>query len=174
LLCSRGPHKMTWRATFGPRALTYLAFLNFPGVAPVFCFFFAGPFMDICLHTFRLEDRDPVTVKKESSLPCVLPCLLFTIFLQPLRILSSLVCKKLFHLNCFSLHMNWTRPSSSGSFHFSSTEEQSTTSGFRNRPLASLYSQSSGGRAKLISSMQPCCRIRSTALLGPIPLMVPQ
>uniref|UniRef100_A0A3B3I6L4 Uncharacterized protein n=1 Tax=Oryzias latipes TaxID=8090 RepID=A0A3B3I6L4_ORYLA len=149
----------------------YLAFLNFPGVAPVFCFFFAGPF-DFWLRTFRLEDRDPVTVKKESSLPCVLPCLLFTIFLQPLRILSSLHCaKKLFHLNCFSLHMNWTRPSSSGSFHFSSTEEQSTTSGFRNRPLASLYSQSSGAE---ISSMQPCCRIRSTALLGPIPLMVPQ
>uniref|UniRef100_A0A3P9GZW7 Uncharacterized protein n=1 Tax=Oryzias latipes TaxID=8090 RepID=A0A3P9GZW7_ORYLA len=148
----------------------YLAFLNFPSVAPVFCFFFAGPFVSGSYNKNK-SNLEPVTVKKESSLPCVLPCLLFTIFLQPLRILSSLVCKKLFHLNCFSLHINWTRPSSSGSFHFSSTEEQSTTSGFRNRPLASLYSQSSGAE---ISSMQPCCRIRSTALLGPIPLMVPQ
>ncbi|CAG5895777.1 unnamed protein product [Menidia menidia] len=42
------------------------------------------------------------------------------------------------HLNCFSLHMNWISPSSSGSFHFSSTEEQSTTSGCRNKFLASL------------------------------------
>lgn len=48
------------------------------------------------------------------------------------------------HLNCFSLHMNWINPSSSGSLHFSSTEEPSTTSGFKNKPLASLYNQSSG------------------------------
>lgn len=47
-------------------------------------------------------------------------------------------------LNCFSLHMNWMSPSSSGSLHFSSSVEQSTTSGSRNKPLASLYSQSSG------------------------------
>lgn len=40
--------------------------------------------------TFRLEERLPVTVKKESSRPCVLPCRLFRIFLQPFRILSSL------------------------------------------------------------------------------------
>lgn len=40
--------------------------------------------------TFRLEERLPVTVKKESRRPWVLPCRLFTIFLQPLRILSSL------------------------------------------------------------------------------------
>lgn len=48
------------------------------------------------------------------------------------------------HLNCFSLHMNWIRLSSSGSLHFKSTMEQSTTSGFRNKSLASLYSQFSG------------------------------
>uniref|UniRef100_A0A3Q1AKP6 Uncharacterized protein n=1 Tax=Amphiprion ocellaris TaxID=80972 RepID=A0A3Q1AKP6_AMPOC len=128
-------------------------------------------------RTFRLEDKDPVTEKKESSRPCVLPCLLFTIFLQPLRILVDFV-----HLNCFSLHINSISPSSSGSVHFSSTEEQSTTSGFKNKPLASLYSQSSGDKRELtlgsmfsrISSMQPCCLIRSMALLGPIPLMVPQ
>lgn len=47
-------------------------------------------------------------------------------------------------LNCFSLHMNWMSASSSGSLHFSSSVEQSTTSGSRNKPLASLYSQSSG------------------------------
>lgn len=48
------------------------------------------------------------------------------------------------YLNCFSLHMNWISPSSSGSPHFNSTVEQSTTSGSRNKPRASLYSQSSG------------------------------
>lgn len=48
------------------------------------------------------------------------------------------------HLNCFSVHMNWISPSSSGSFHFKSTVEQSTTSAFKNKPRASLYSQSSG------------------------------
>lgn len=117
-----------------------------------------------------------MTVKKESSRPCVLPCRLFRIFLQPLRILSSLqteskerfashprggdvgfvqqhchLMAKRMHdrllaidLNCFSLHMNWMSPSSSGSPHFSSSVEQSTTSGSRNKPLASLYSQSSG------------------------------
>uniref|UniRef100_A0A8C4DWG3 Uncharacterized protein n=1 Tax=Dicentrarchus labrax TaxID=13489 RepID=A0A8C4DWG3_DICLA len=126
-------------------------------VAPVFCFFFADPLIS-----------DPVIVKKESSRPCVLPCRLFIIFLQPLRILSSLL---MVHLNCFSLHMNWISASSSGSLHFNSTVEQSTTSGFRNNLLASLYSQSSG---EGISSMQPCCLIRSMALLGPIPLMVAQ
>uniref|UniRef100_A0A671ULE3 Uncharacterized protein n=1 Tax=Sparus aurata TaxID=8175 RepID=A0A671ULE3_SPAAU len=120
-------------------------FLNLPGVAPVFCFFFADPLIS------------------------VLPCRLFKIFLQPLRILSSLLL--MVHLNCFSSHMNLISASSSGSLHFNSTEEQSTTSGFRNKPLASLYSQSSGAG---ISSMQPCCLIRSMALFGPIPLMVPQ
>lgn len=40
--------------------------------------------------TFRLDDSDPQTEKKESSRPCVLPWRLLTIFLQPLRILSSL------------------------------------------------------------------------------------
>lgn len=42
------------------------------------------------------------------------------------------------YLNCFSLHMNWINPSSSGSLHFNSTVEQSTTSGFKNKPRASL------------------------------------
>uniref|UniRef100_A0A673B7B3 Uncharacterized protein n=1 Tax=Sphaeramia orbicularis TaxID=375764 RepID=A0A673B7B3_9TELE len=145
--------------------------------------FSLAPLINLYLHfTFRLEDRDPVTVKKESSRPCVLPWRLFMIFLKPLRILSSLQ-QLMFHLNCFSLHMNWTSPSSSGSFHFRSTVEQSTTSGLVNKPLASLYSQSSGagsyGRTlesifSRISSMLPCCLIRSMALLGPIPLMVPQ
>lgn len=114
------------------------------------------------------------------------------------------------HLNCFSLHMNWISPSSSGSLHFNSKVEQSTTSGFKNKPRASLYSQSSGGgyfcmkadkthtqsselgplffnftdcskngrtfrsMFSRISSMVPCCLIRSMALLGPIPLMLPQ
>lgn len=114
------------------------------------------------------------------------------------------------YLNCFSSHMNLISASSSGSLHFNSTVEQSTTSGFMNKPLASLYSQSSGAgcfcrktsktytnnqdqtplmaeflncsRHQLtlgsmlsrISSMQPCCLIRSMALFGPIPLMVPQ
>uniref|UniRef100_A0A3B5QPA4 Uncharacterized protein n=1 Tax=Xiphophorus maculatus TaxID=8083 RepID=A0A3B5QPA4_XIPMA len=143
-----------------------MPFLNLPGVAPVFCFFFADPL-----------ESEPVTEKKESSLPCVLPCLLFIIFLQPLRILMILHSA---HLNCFSLHMNWIRASSSGSLHFRSTVEESTTSGFKNKFLASLYSQSSGAGCfckkvnKTISSMEPCCRIRSMARLGPIPLMVPQ
>lgn len=42
------------------------------------------------VRTLRLEEMDPVTVKNVSSLPWVLPCLLFIIFLQPLRIRSSL------------------------------------------------------------------------------------
>uniref|UniRef100_A0AAY4B9Y9 Uncharacterized protein n=1 Tax=Denticeps clupeoides TaxID=299321 RepID=A0AAY4B9Y9_9TELE len=106
------------------------------------------------VQTLRLDDRDPVTVKNVSSLPWVLP----------------LNCTA--HLNCFSEHMNWMRPSSSGSFHLRSTVVQSTTSGFRKRPRASLKSQSSG--LSRISSILPCSLIRSIALLGPIPLMVPQ
>uniref|UniRef100_A0A672J0K6 Uncharacterized protein n=1 Tax=Salarias fasciatus TaxID=181472 RepID=A0A672J0K6_SALFA len=115
---------------------SHLPFLNLPSVAPVFCFFLAEPLAsgEILGFTFRLEDRDPVTVKNESSRPCVLPCLLFLV--EPA--LRS-------HLNCFSAHMNWIRPSSSGSCHFSSTDPQSTTSGSRKRRRASLYSQSSGG-----------------------------
>uniref|UniRef100_A0A4W5K5T4 Uncharacterized protein n=1 Tax=Hucho hucho TaxID=62062 RepID=A0A4W5K5T4_9TELE len=116
-----------------------------------------------------LSSIDPVMVKKVSSRPCVLPCRLFRIFLQPFLMR---------HLNCFSAHMNWMRASSSGSLHLRSTVEQSTTSGCRNSPLASLYSQSSGaGYGSMfsrISSMEPCCLIKSMALLGPIPLMVPQ
>uniref|UniRef100_A0A3Q3MXP5 Uncharacterized protein n=1 Tax=Mastacembelus armatus TaxID=205130 RepID=A0A3Q3MXP5_9TELE len=147
---------------------------NLPGVAPVFFFLLADPFVSGSYigqkkFTFRLVDKDPVTLKKESSRPCVLPCLLFIIFLQPLLIV---------HLNCFSLHMNWISPSSSGSLHFSSTDEQSTTSGFKNKLLASLYNQSSGltlgSMFSRISSMQPCCLIKSMARLGPTPLMVPQ
>ena len=49
------------------------------------------------------------------------------------------------YLNCFSSHMNLISPSSSGSFHLRSTVEQSTTSGSRKSPRASLYNQSSGG-----------------------------
>uniref|UniRef100_A0A3B5K5T6 Uncharacterized protein n=1 Tax=Takifugu rubripes TaxID=31033 RepID=A0A3B5K5T6_TAKRU len=108
----------------------YFPLLNLPGVAPVFL--------------NRLTPTSPVTVKKESSRPCVLPCLLFTIFLQPLL-------------------------------------EQSTTSGFTNKPRASLNSQSSGEgyfcrriqKTRADPSL-PCCLIRSMALLGPIPLIVPQ
>uniref|UniRef100_A0A8C5GNL4 Uncharacterized protein n=1 Tax=Gouania willdenowi TaxID=441366 RepID=A0A8C5GNL4_GOUWI len=150
----------------------YLPFLNFPAAAPVFCFFFADPLTSGSWKR-RKTDSDPVTEKKESSRPCVLPCRLFIIFLHPLRILSS-------YLNCFSAHINWISPSSSGSLHFKSTEVQSTTSGSKNNFRASLYSQSSGGGLTLvsmfsrISSMLPCCLIRSMALLGPMPLMVPQ
>lgn len=63
---------------------------------------------------------------------------------------AQTVLKQLFppprstYLNCFSLHMNWISPSSSGSHHFNSTVEASTTSGFKNKPRASLKSQSSG------------------------------
>lgn len=47
------------------------------------------------LHpTLRLEEIDPVTVKNVSSRPWVLTCLLFMIFLQPLRIRSSLTTHK--------------------------------------------------------------------------------
>uniref|UniRef100_A0A0E9WKT5 Uncharacterized protein n=1 Tax=Anguilla anguilla TaxID=7936 RepID=A0A0E9WKT5_ANGAN len=94
------------------------------------------------------------------------------IFLQPFRMRSS--------LNCFSAHMNWISPASSGSFHLSSREVQSTTSGSRKRERASLNSQSSGvgclaaSMFSKISSMEPCCFMRSMALLGPIPLIVPQ
>uniref|UniRef100_A0A3B3S4E7 Uncharacterized protein n=1 Tax=Paramormyrops kingsleyae TaxID=1676925 RepID=A0A3B3S4E7_9TELE len=134
----------------------YLPFLNFPGVALVFCFFLADPLASgMRAVTLRLDDREPVTVKK------------------PLRMRSSLVT----HLNCLSAHMNWTSPSSSGSFHFNSTELQSITSGSRNSPRASLYSQSSGTGcfwSRGISSIELCCLMRSMALLGPIPLMVPQ
>uniref|UniRef100_A0A8C1ZQH6 Uncharacterized protein n=1 Tax=Cyprinus carpio TaxID=7962 RepID=A0A8C1ZQH6_CYPCA len=101
-----------------------------------FCFFLADPFFS-------------VTVKNVSSLPWVLPCLLFMIFLQP-----DLVA---LYLNC--------------SFHFRSTEGPSITSGSKKRVRASLYSQSSGAG---ISSIEPCCLMRSMALLGPIPFIVPQ
>uniref|UniRef100_A0A8C4SIT2 Uncharacterized protein n=1 Tax=Erpetoichthys calabaricus TaxID=27687 RepID=A0A8C4SIT2_ERPCA len=75
--------------------------------------------------TFRFtDDRDPVTLKKLSSRPCVLPWRLLLIFLVPFRIRSS--------------------PASSGSFHFKSTESISTTSGDKNNCRASLYSQPSG------------------------------
>uniref|UniRef100_A0A3Q2XHT5 Uncharacterized protein n=1 Tax=Hippocampus comes TaxID=109280 RepID=A0A3Q2XHT5_HIPCM len=82
-----------------------------------------------------------------------------------------------FYLNCFSSHMNRSSPPSSGSFHLSSTAEQSTTSGLRKSSRASLYSQFSltfGSMFSRISSMLPCCLIRSMARLGPMPLMVPQ
>uniref|UniRef100_A0A8D3BE26 Uncharacterized protein n=1 Tax=Scophthalmus maximus TaxID=52904 RepID=A0A8D3BE26_SCOMX len=139
------------------------------GVRPIIKLFWTHCGFHKC--TFRLEDRDPVTEKKESSRPCVLPWRLFTIFLKPLRILSSLA-------------------SSSGSIHFRSTEEQSTTSGFKNNPLASFETHTHTIRIRTtdcckhqltlwsmfsrISSMLPCCLIRSMALLGPIPLIVPQ
>ncbi len=48
------------------------------------------------------------------------------------------------YLNCFSAHINWISPSSSGSFHFRSTAVPSMTSGSKKRLRASLYSQSSG------------------------------
>uniref|UniRef100_A0A673GLZ9 Uncharacterized protein n=1 Tax=Sinocyclocheilus rhinocerous TaxID=307959 RepID=A0A673GLZ9_9TELE len=118
----------------------------------VFCFFLADPFIS--------EEIDPVTVKNVSSLPWVLPCLLFMIFLQP-----DLVA---LYLNC--------------SFHFRSTEGPSMTSGSKKRLRASLYSQSSGAgcfcnkkqEIITISSIEPCCLMRSMALLGPIPFIVPQ
>lgn len=50
-----------------------------------------------------------ITLKKESSLPCVAVLRDFNSFFAPLRTRSS--------LKFFSAHRNFTRPSSSGSFH---------------------------------------------------------
>uniref|UniRef100_A0A8C0YFZ9 Uncharacterized protein n=1 Tax=Cyprinus carpio carpio TaxID=630221 RepID=A0A8C0YFZ9_CYPCA len=121
----------------------------------------------LLLPTLRLEEIDPVTVKNVSNLPWVLPCLLFMIFLQPLRIRSSLTTHK---FNTSEKHI-LLLPSSSGSFHFRSTVASFMTSGSKKRLRASLYSQSSGAG---ISSIEPCCLMRSMALLGPIPFIVPQ
>uniref|UniRef100_A0AAZ3R4Q6 Uncharacterized protein n=1 Tax=Oncorhynchus tshawytscha TaxID=74940 RepID=A0AAZ3R4Q6_ONCTS len=104
-----------------------------------------------------------------------MPCKnIYIYFKGPIMFIAQTIS----HLNCFSAHMNWMRASSLGSLHLRSTVEQSTTSGCRNSPLASLYSQSSGaGYGSMfsrISSMEPCCLIKSMALLGLIPLIVPQ
>ena len=56
-----------------------------------------------------------LTLKNESSLPWVEPCLALSSFLAPFLILSS--------WNPFVSHMNFTRPSSSGFSHFNSTCE---------------------------------------------------
>uniref|UniRef100_A0A3Q1J0P1 Uncharacterized protein n=1 Tax=Anabas testudineus TaxID=64144 RepID=A0A3Q1J0P1_ANATE len=117
-----------------PCIQSYLAFPNLPGVPPVFFFFIADPltseiFFSKC--TFRLEDKDPVTVKKESSRPCVSYPVLWS--------------RMLLH-ECL---VNWFNYTIAGSL-----------------TLESMFSR--------ISSIQPCCLIRSMALLGPIPLMVPQ
>uniref|UniRef100_A0A8C1NLY4 Uncharacterized protein n=1 Tax=Cyprinus carpio TaxID=7962 RepID=A0A8C1NLY4_CYPCA len=102
-----------------------------------------------------------VTVKNVSSLPWVLPCLLFMIFLQPLRIRSSLATHK------------FNTPSSSGSFHFRSTEGPSITSGSKKR-CKKNKKRTFGSIFSRISSIEPCCLMRSMALLGPIPFIVPQ
>lgn len=190
--------------------------------------------------TFRLEERLPVTVKKESSRPCVLPCRLFRIFLQPFRILSSL--QKESRTNLLLTHeremsgfratavppSGQTRPRQAvrdvpellfvaheldepvliglaplelqrGAVDHVRLQEQ--TSGFLVQPVLwrgvflhdggekKIQSQTetsvrppqrSGNLRTLrsmlsrISSMEPCCLMRSMARLGPIPLMVPQ
>uniref|UniRef100_A0A8C4UHV1 Uncharacterized protein n=1 Tax=Falco tinnunculus TaxID=100819 RepID=A0A8C4UHV1_FALTI len=134
----------------------YFPFLVFVAAALlVLAFFFADPLVS---GSLRLADvMEPVTLKKSSSRPCVLPCRLLLSLLTPLRIRSS--------LNCFSPHMNWTSCSSFGSVHFSSTASGLTTSGSKKSFWASLCNQFSGILCSLMSS---------TARLGPMPRMLSQ
>uniref|UniRef100_A0A671DRJ1 Uncharacterized protein n=1 Tax=Rhinolophus ferrumequinum TaxID=59479 RepID=A0A671DRJ1_RHIFE len=142
--------------------------LNFPA-APVFAFL-----ADLLgSGSLRLaEEREPVTLKKSSRRPWVLPWRLLLSRLTPLRIRSS--------ENCFSPHMNLTSSSSFGSLHFSSTDSGSSTSGSRKSCWASLWSQFSGtgyllgSSRRTISSMLLCFWMRSTARLGPMPRILSQ
>uniref|UniRef100_A0A7M4ESW9 Uncharacterized protein n=1 Tax=Crocodylus porosus TaxID=8502 RepID=A0A7M4ESW9_CROPO len=131
---------------------SYFLFLNFAAAAALpFAFFLVGPL---------------------GSGSFLLPWRLLLNLLIPLRIRSS--------LNCFSPHINWTRPSSSGSPHFNSTASGSTTSGCKKRCWASLCSQFSGtgyflvSMCSMIFSMVLCCLMSSMARLGPIPRMLSQ
>uniref|UniRef100_A0A667I9S5 Uncharacterized protein n=1 Tax=Lynx canadensis TaxID=61383 RepID=A0A667I9S5_LYNCA len=149
--------------------LLYFPRLNFPP-APVFAFFLADP---LGSGSLRLaEESEPVTLKKSSRRPWVLPWRLLLSRLTPLRIRSS--------ENCFSPHMNLTSSSSFGSLHFSSTDSGSSTSGSRKSCWASLWSQFSGteyllgSSRRTISSMLLCFWMRSTARLGPMPRMLSQ
>uniref|UniRef100_A0A8D0EGE4 Uncharacterized protein n=1 Tax=Strix occidentalis caurina TaxID=311401 RepID=A0A8D0EGE4_STROC len=118
----------------------YFPFLLFAALL-VLAFFLADPLVSGSLRL--AEVMEPVTLKKSSSRPCVLPCRLLLSLLTPLRILSS--------LNCFSPHMNWTSSSSFGSVHFSSTVSGLTTSGSRKSFWASLCNQFSGRGYFLVS-----------------------
>uniref|UniRef100_A0A8V0ZUB5 Secreted protein n=1 Tax=Gallus gallus TaxID=9031 RepID=A0A8V0ZUB5_CHICK len=136
----------------------------------VLAFFFADPLVS---GSLRLADvMEPVTLKKSSSRPCVLPWRLLLSLLTPLRMRSS--------LNCFSPHMNCTSSSSFGSVHFSSTSSGLMTSGSRKSFWASLCNQFSGkgyflvSMCWMISSMVLCCLMSSTARLGPMPRMLSQ
>lgn len=82
------------------------------GVPLLFIFLFTGP--PFLSSVLRLGIGDEVlgrTLKKLSRRPCVDVVRVFMIFLAPLRTRSS--------LNCRLPHRNSTKPSSSGSFHFS-------------------------------------------------------
>uniref|UniRef100_A0A8C6ZNI7 Uncharacterized protein n=1 Tax=Nothoprocta perdicaria TaxID=30464 RepID=A0A8C6ZNI7_NOTPE len=132
----------------------YLPFLTFAAALLVFAFFLADP---LDSGSLRLADvMEPVTLKKSSRRPWVLPCRLLLNLLMPLRIRSS--------LNCFSPHMNLTSSSSFGSVHFSSTASGSTTSGSRKSFWASLCNQFSGRGYFLVSISR----------LGPMPRMLSQ
>uniref|UniRef100_A0A8D2MDP7 Uncharacterized protein n=1 Tax=Zonotrichia albicollis TaxID=44394 RepID=A0A8D2MDP7_ZONAL len=138
---------------------------------PLLLAFFLAP--PLGSGSLRLaEVMEPVTLKKSSSRPWVLPWRLLLSLLMPLRMRSS--------LNCFSPHMNCTSCSSSGSLHFSSTASGSITSGSRKSFCASLCSQFSGRGYFLVSScctilsMDLCSRMSSTARFGPMPRMLPQ
>uniref|UniRef100_A0A8C5TAC9 Uncharacterized protein n=1 Tax=Malurus cyaneus samueli TaxID=2593467 RepID=A0A8C5TAC9_9PASS len=138
----------------------YFALLVFVAVALLdLAFFLAAP---LGSGSLRLaEVMDPVTLKKSSSRPWVLPWRLLLSLLTPFRMRSS--------LNCFSPHMNCTSCSSSGSLHFSSTASGSITSGSRKSKGYFLVSS-----CCTILSMDLCSRMSSTARFGPMPRMLAQ
>lgn len=79
---------------------------------PVLAFLLGGPFLSFfaASDVRLLFGVDGKTLKKLSRRPCVDVVRVFSIFLHPLRMRSS--------LNCRSPHKNFTKPSSSGSLHF--------------------------------------------------------
>uniref|UniRef100_A0A8C5W3U7 Uncharacterized protein n=1 Tax=Microcebus murinus TaxID=30608 RepID=A0A8C5W3U7_MICMU len=141
----------------------YFPLLNFPAV-PVFAFFLADP---LGSGSLRLaEDSEPVTLKKSSRRPWVLP---WGSRLTPLRIRSS--------ENYLSPHMNLTSSSSFVSLHFSSTDSGSSTSGSRKSRWASLWSQFSStgyllGSSRLTISSMLLYEVHSP--LGPMPRILSQ
>uniref|UniRef100_A0A2I3SU49 Uncharacterized protein n=2 Tax=Pan TaxID=9596 RepID=A0A2I3SU49_PANTR len=141
----------------------YFPLLNFPA-APVFAFFLVDP---LGSGSLRLaEESEPVTLKKSSRRPWVLPWRLLLSLLTPLRIRSS--------ENCFSPHMNLISSSSFGSLHFSSTDSGSSTSGSKKSCQFSGTGYLLGSSRRTISSMLLCFWMRSTARLGPIPRILSQ
>lgn len=115
-LALEGTRQKLGSRRYNERKLVYFLLLNFPA-APVFAFL-----ADLLgSGSLRLaEEREPVTLKKSSRRPWVLPWRLLLSRLTPLRIRSS--------ENCFSPHMNLTSSSSFGSLHFSSTKRPSSSS----------------------------------------------